>query len=229
MIRSKIVAVSVLAAVIAVTGCASKKGEEPAPPREIESAQKTAVIEHKGTSLGINDLPLWVDTYVSQGILGLEAMPEYKDFYCFVGENTGTNLNSLLSWVTGFNISQEMARTISTKVQALFVGAATGSPEAAYGSYFENVVKTTSEASFSGARKVNDWWVYVRYYNDDGKTVQKNEYRAFVLTIIPKAQLDQQVMNIINGVDSSAATPEQLTAIDRVKAVMSSEGFLSAE
>ncbi len=222
MVRIRKEVFLILAVIFFVTGCASNKEE---PPRELEAQQKTSVIEHKGTALGINDIPSWVDVYITQGIPGLEKMPEFADMYCFVGENTGTNRNSLQLWGNGFNIPQEIARTVSSRVKALFTGAATGSPESAYGSYFENVVKSTADATYSGARKLNDWWVYVRYYNDDGKTRMKDEYRAFVLTTIPKVQLDQQVMDVINGVSSAGTTPEQMTAVDRVKSIMAAEGF----
>ena len=114
---------------------------------------------------------------------------------------------------------------VSTRVQAKFVGAAAGSPDAEYGRYFEDVVKNVSEATFSGARKENDFWLLKRYFRADGKTVDRETYDFYVLVTIDKAILERQINDLLNGVARDAPlTREQQTAVDRVKEAFY-EGF----
>lgn len=223
--NKKIVFLMIALGCVFLAGCASKQPKEP-EAKALQGSVKTEIIEHKGTALGINVLPVWVETYVSGGITGLEKLNDYKDQYCFIGEETATNLNAGQAWVNGFDIPQDIARNVASRVDALFTGAASGSPEGKYGTYFENIVKSASNASYSGARKINDWWVLVRRYDPDMKKVHKDEYRIYVLYTIPRDVLDRQVLNMIEKVESETAlTDEQKTAVDAVKAIMKAEGF----
>ncbi len=214
-----------LAASFVFVGCASNKEAE---PKELEGKVKVEVLEHKGTALGINELPAWVETYISEGIPGVEKLASYENEYCFIGEEAGSNINALQAWVSSFDVPSEIARTVSTRVDALFTGAASGSPDGEYGTYFENVVKTVASANYSGARKVNDWWVLTRRYDPDQKRKAIDEYRCYVLYTIEKDVLDQQVMEMMDRVASESqgsTTSAQKAAISNVRAIMESEGF----
>lgn len=215
-----------LVVICLLAGCASKP--EPAPePKELEGVVKTEVLEHKGTSLGINQLPVWVETYVATGITGLEKLSDYQGSYCFVGEETGTNLDAVQTWAASFDVAREIATTVSSRVDSLFTGAASGSPADDYGTYFENVVKAAANAEFSGARKINDWWILVRRYDPDSKKRFEDEYRVFVLYTIEKDILDEQILNMIDKVasETEGTSDAQKTAINNVKKIMESEGF----
>lgn len=221
----KVIGLAVIAICVLFSSCASKGPAEP-EPRELESVVKTETLEHKGTALGITVLPIWVETYVSTGITGLEKLADYQEDYCFVGETTATNLNAGQAWVNGFNIPQDIARNVSSRVDALFTGAASGSPEGKYGTYFENVVKSAADTTYTGARKVNDWWVKIRTYDADVKKKYTDEYRVFVLYTIPKDILDRQVLNMLNKVENDTeGTEEQKTAFNLVKEIMANEGL----
>jgi hypothetical protein len=221
----------VLCAVLMVSGCASKKAAEPtaeAAPileaREMTGTVRTEVLDHKGAALGINLLPVWVQVYVEKGIPGVEALPDFDGFYCFVGEGTGDNLPSLTTWVTNYNISRDIAASVSNRVNALFIGSESGSPQNTYGSYYETVVTSSANAAYSGARKINDWWIRVRRYDPDSKRKYDDEYRAYVLYTIDKQILDKQVLSMMEQV-ASAATSDQQRAIDNVRAIMAREGL----
>ena len=206
------------------SSCASNKEPE---PKELEGKVTTEVLEHKGSALGINLLPVWVETYIAEGIYGVERLSSYEGSYCFVAEEAGSNLDALQAWVSSFDIPSEIARNVSTRVDALFTGAATGSPDGEYGTYFENIVKTTSSASYSGARKVNDWWILTRRYDPDHKKQYEDEYRCYVLYTIEKDLLDKQVLDMIDKVaaETQGITDAQKSAISNVRAIMESEGF----
>lgn len=224
MIRRGIV-LALIAAALVFSGCASKQ-EDP-EPKELESKVKSEVLEHKGTALGVNQLPVWVETYITEGILAVEKLSSYEGSYCFIGEEAGSNLDALQVWVSSFDIPSEIAANVSTRVNALFTGAASGSPDGEYGTYFENIVKSTSSASYSGARKVNDWWVMTRRYDPDQKKKYVDEYRCYVLYTIDKDLLDRQVLEMMDKVasETEGATEAQKSAFDNVRTIMESEGF----
>ena len=137
---------ALIASALVFSSCASNK-EEP-EPKELDSRVKTEVLEHKGSALGVNQLPVWVETYISEGVKAVETLSSYEGSYCFIGEEAGSNLDALQVWVSSFDIPGEIAANVSTRVNALFTGAASGSPDGEYGTYFENIVKTTSSESF---------------------------------------------------------------------------------
>ncbi|GAB1484622.1 hypothetical protein MASR2M78_34400 [Treponema sp.] len=216
--KKMMVVVSMAIVALSVSSCASK----PPVVQEVKPAPKVnvpkyEVIEHKTMAIG-GDIPEWVNVYVQDGMTGVEALPKYKDKYVFVGEDSGTNLNALRIWSQGFTVAQDLARLVSTRVQSKFAGAAAGSPDDEFGRYFENVVKSASDATYTGARKDTDFWVYKRYFKADGKAVDREVYDYYVLVTIDREILKRQLDDILNGVKvDKPLTKEQKTAVDRVK------------
>ena len=62
MNKKLITFVLILALITMLTGCASKEVEDP-EAKELVGTVNTVVLEHKGTALGVNLLPVWVETY----------------------------------------------------------------------------------------------------------------------------------------------------------------------
>ncbi|WP_304224172.1 hypothetical protein [Gracilinema caldarium] len=211
-------AIAVALVALSFAGCASQPAAQDSKAQVPAKGPNYVVIDHKTMALG-GSIPDWLEVYMNGGGLrDIEALPKYKDVFVFVGEDSGTNLNALRQWATGFSVAQDMARLVSTRVQARFAGAAAGSPDDEYGRYFENVVKTASDATYSGARKEADFWVLKRYFKDDGKTVDREVYDYYVLVTIDKETLKKQIENVLNGVKpDKPLTKEQQTAVDRVK------------
>jgi len=212
-VKKLIVALTAAALVMSAVSCASKPEEK----TMVKKGPAYEVIDHKTMAIG-GDIPAWVVTFIETGVQGIEAMDAYKDKYVFIAEDSGANKQALSLWMTGFNVTQEVARMVSTRVQSKFAGAAAGSPDDEFGRYFENVVKSAAEARYSGARKENDFWVMRRYFKEDGKSIDREEYTMYVLVSIDKAMLQSQIQAVLDG--TAADTPpskEQQTAIDRVK------------
>ncbi|MDR1430476.1 MAG: hypothetical protein LBI85_09335 [Spirochaetaceae bacterium] len=218
----------VLAAALALSACSSKPKAQsdslgPAP-EYIARTETYEVVDHKTKAVG-QDVPEWVTRYISEGLSGVEAMPAYSEKYVFVGEDTGTNLNALRQWSSGFSVAQDLSRMVSRRVQDRFAGAAAGSPDDTYGRYFENVVKSSSDATYTGARKETDFWLRKRFFNPDGKTVREELYEYYVLVSIDRATLERQINDVLNGVNADTPpTREQATAYDRVREAFY-EGF----
>jgi hypothetical protein len=210
-VKKLIVALTAAALVMSAVSCAGK----PQAPKAKGPAYQ--VLDHKTMAIG-GDIPAWVTTYIEGGAQAVEALDAYKEKYVFVGEDSGTNLPALRLWVQNFNIAQDLSQMVSLRVKTKFAGAAAGSPDDEFGRYFENVVKNTSEASFSGARKETDFWIQKRFFKEDGKTVDREAYDVYVLVSIDKESLKNQIQAVLDG--TAADTPpskEQQTAIDRVK------------
>lgn len=226
--------ITIFAAVLTVcllfAGCASSApapAPEPEPePIELPSRVKTEVLDHKGASLGKSALPEWIDAYIDFGAAGVEELAKFQDQYCFIAEYHAENLDAGLAWVKGFEVPQLIARQIQLKVESIFVGAAVGAPEDDYGTYFENVVKSTTDVSFSGAKLVQDYWVLVRTYDPDIKNTYSDAYQIYVLYTMPKAMLDKQLNNEIDkAMDDGEMSESQKEAFKNVKKVLAESGL----
>jgi hypothetical protein len=223
MEMKKIVVFSLVLAALVLAACNSGPARQDAPAY-LEETETYEVVDHKTKAIGGN-VPEWVSLYIEKGLPGVEALEEFQDKYVFVGEDNGTNLNALRQWATGFTVNQEIARMVSNRVQAKFAGAAAGSPDAEYGRYFEDVVKATAEAQFSGARKENDFWLLKRYFRADRRTPDRETYDYYVLVTVDKDILEQQIDLVLDRARTGGPlTREQETAVDRVREAFY-EGF----
>ena len=214
--------VAVLAVLCMLTGCASKDSDPEA--KELEGTVKTVVLEHKGTALGVNLLPVWVETYIYEGITGVEKLKDYQDKYCFVAEEISGNLNAGLAWAEGANMPQTIARNVSNRVESIFSGAASGDLDGEYNTYFESIIKSITEIDYSGAKEAGEWWVLVRRYDPDVRKKYTDEYRIFLLYTIDKDYLDMQIMNAIEKSAKEYSEDESKSqVVNSVKEILKAE------
>jgi hypothetical protein len=214
-------------ALLIISGCADSPRAAPAlgpAPEYVEKTEIWELLDHK-TRAADQDVPEWVTRFISDGLTGVEGMRDYQDKYVFIGEDTGTNLNALLQWTAGFTVAQDFSRLVASRVQARLTGAAAGSPDSVFGRYFENMVKTSSDTVYSGARKESDFWLFKRYFQADGITVDREVYDCYILVTVDKALLQGQINAILNRVQGDAGSAkEQISAIDYIKTTFY-EGF----
>ena len=216
--------VAVLAVLCLFTSCASKDSDPEA--KELEGTVKTVVLEHKGTALGVNLLPVWVETYIYEGITGVEKLKDYQDKYCFVAEEISGNLNAGLAWAEGANMPQTIARNVSNRVESIFSGAASGDLDGEYNTYFESIIKSITEIDYSGAKEAGEWWVLVRRYDPDVRKKYTDEYRIFLLYTIDKDYLDMQIMNAIEKSAKEYSNDESKSeVVNSVKEILKAEGL----
>jgi uncharacterized lipoprotein YmbA len=162
--------------------------------------QKTDLLDDKGAALGI-PTPTWVTAYVSGGNEAVGALPEYKDSYAFVINNEGTDKPFLLSWVGSVDGPREVAAFIATTVETNAQSALAGAEGEGITRVLTINTETMSNASYTGLRKIADWWLLGR-----NKATKVERYQAFVLYTGEKQSLnDQIVRNLQNIVDNNAA------------------------
>jgi hypothetical protein len=187
----KITAVFLAMAILALAGCASKP-----KVRVVE-------MENKGTSMGVST-PDWIKVYTEQGISKVQAQAEFRDKYCIIGEETGVNKQFVLAWADNFSAQQRIGAmlrtTIASEYQARVQGAAQSSGVAdaspstgTYTQQIDSVINAIVNVSYSGAQREADWWSLRRRYDPDVKDAYNDEYTAYVLYTIPKAELNRQV------------------------------------
>ncbi|GHV07279.1 hypothetical protein FACS189485_17340 [Spirochaetia bacterium] len=164
-------------------------------------------LEDKGTGMNIST-PEWVKLFMTGRISGVQALPEYKDKYCVIGQETGVNKQFVLAWADSFSAQQQIGAMLRTSIQSAYTAKVDGQAQssgganssiaagAGSGSYqqsIENSINALVNVNYSGAQREGDWWLLQRRYDPDQKDVYSDEYTAFVLYTIPKALLNQQV------------------------------------
>jgi len=184
-----------LVIVTALIACASK-------PKVV-----VVEMENKGTSMGVAT-PEWIKNYTANGILSVQNQPQFKDKYCVIGEESGVNKQFVLTWADNFSAQQRigaMLRTnIASEYQARIQGAAKstgganssaaqGAGSGEFNQQIDSVITAIVNVSYSGAQREADWWSLRRRYDPDQKNVFTDEYTAYVLYTIPKAELNRQI------------------------------------
>jgi hypothetical protein len=173
-----------------LSGCASSADRQRI---KLQSEVQTVTVEHKGTGLGIDQLPLWITAYMNSGASAVEALPDYKNVYAIVAEENGPSLQPLLTWVNNFNAQQQIGAMINTRVASIFKANESKLPDSdeAIRTY-DNAINTLVATSYTGARKDSDWWIKQRISEKD-KEEPETRYRAMVLYIIDKKVLNEQI------------------------------------
>lgn len=186
---SKILTVLTVIVIIALISCATKV--------------KIVELENKGTFDNIKT-PSWVTNYVQHGITKVQAQSEFRDKYVVIGEESGVNRQFVVTWADNFSAQQRIGAmlrtTIASEYQARIQGRAqstgvtgTTPSQAEYSQAIDSVVNAIVNVSYTGAQRESDWWSLRRRYDPDKKDVYTDEYTAYVLYTIPKAEMNRQV------------------------------------
>ena len=157
------------------------------------SSPKSKIIEmeNKGTVMG-TATPAWVKLYTEKGVSALNAQPEYKDKYCVVGEESGVNRQFVIAWADNASAQQRIGQLVRTNIASRYEAAVTGS-NTSYKQQIDNVLNAIVNVSYSGAQREADWWSLRRRYDADDKEIFTDEYTAWVLYTIPRAEMNRQI------------------------------------
>jgi hypothetical protein len=168
-------------------------------------------MENKGTSMGV-PTPDWIKNYTANGISAVQAQPQYKDKYCIIGDETGVNKQFVLAWADNFSAQQRIGAMLRTNIESRYQAtvrgnaqstgganssAAAGTGSGEYRQEIDNSINAVVSVSYSGAQRESDWWTLRRRYDPDQKDVYTDEYTAYVLYTIPKAELNRQVASAL--------------------------------
>jgi hypothetical protein len=204
-------------------GCQSTK--EKIPQRTIEripSGEAAYVIAHSGEALGVEQIPVWLQTYIASGVKGLESLPDYEASYCFVIETRGNNPVTVETWLQTELLSRSIAQMAADRLQFQFLRISKNNPKI-YGGYYDIVLEGMRNTVFSGMHRINGWWVLGRF-RQPGTDKPVEEYRAYVFFLVEKQVLNAQIRRIMTPVISPADASER-EAIDRIFFVFDVEGL----
>jgi hypothetical protein len=212
-------AVMVIAAL--VIGCATK-------PKV-----KILELENKGTMTNIKT-PAWVTTYVEYGISRVQAQSEFRDKYVVIGEESGVNRQFVVTWADNFSAQQRIGAmlrtTIVSEYQARIQGraqtqgganttTAAGDSSGEFIQQIDSIVNAVVNVSYSGAQREADWWSLRRRHDPDVKGAYTDEYTAYVLYTIPKAELNRQVARALETSVNADSELYQVT-IDMARTIL---------
>jgi hypothetical protein len=197
-----------------------------ATPKGLPAAKETA-IELIDDQFHEKKYPEWVkmmampsDIEESDDILKSDK----GKVYVFVTTQRGKSLDGVETWAKNFSMASDIASVVSTRVQSSFAGAAAGDKDK-LDSYMEQVVKTMSSASYSGAKRKASYWAKIRETDPKGAVSDYFEY--YLLVTIPKDVLDAQIKKALDGADGAVKpkTEEEKVARERVKKALETEGL----
>ena len=155
-------------------------------------------LENSGTAMGI-PTPDWVKLYLEKGVSALQALPQYSNKYCIVGEETGVNKQFVLSWADQASAQQRIGMLIRTNIAGRYQSAVTAAAQsgaenaAVYQQEVDIVLGAVVNVSFSGAQREADWWILNRRYDPDNQDIYSDAFTAYVLYTIPRTELNRQV------------------------------------
>ncbi|MCL2186557.1 MAG: M48 family metalloprotease [Treponema sp.] len=178
-------------------------------------------LENKGTVMGVST-PNWVKLYTASGVSALQKLPEYKDKYCIVGEESGVNRQFVINWADAASAQQRIGSLLRTNIASRYSAAITGSAQsstestAVYQQEIDNVLNAIVNVSYSGAQRDADWWSLRRRYEPGNKEIYTDEFTAWVLYTIPKAEMNRQIAFALeNSTSKDSALYDVTIAIAR--------------
>ena len=203
------------------TGKAPQKAENATP--NLEAISRFEILNFQGNGLDPDaKVPEWLLVYNREGVRGVEKLKDYNDEYIFIGTRSGADKDTVITWVERFDIQQQIAAAIRTSVASLFQARedlAAGSDAATRS--FNNALNTMMAASYTGARRLQAFWVHQRTFVEGQEPVI--EYSVYVLYAIKKdilaGQIKAQVERLKEG------SPEIEAALDQISQDLLSRGL----
>ncbi|MDR0474859.1 MAG: hypothetical protein LBH43_14440 [Treponema sp.] len=218
--------------IAALAGCKSA----PKPPKAT-----VIELENKGTSMKV-DTPDWIKNYTANGISKVQAQPEFRDKYCIIGEESGVNRQFVLAWADSFSAQQRIGAMLRTTIASKYEASVSGTAQSSGGANtglgassgdfkqeIDNAINVVINVSYSGAQRENDWWSLRRRYDPDQKDVFSDEYTAYVMYTIPKAELNRQIASALETSVSKDSALYDITIALAQDLLLNGMEYLGAE
>jgi hypothetical protein len=199
-------------------GCAGVPTEENAGISAVDDPLNTAIpwqiTDYRGKTEDAAILP-WVIPYLEGGNNAVEALDEYQDRYIFISWNSGINFNALEQWRAGFSQELDFARLSAARMEKRFLSSVSKNPDDEYGSFFETMIRTASDAAWAGAIKEEDFWI--KRYFPETEVPSRETWDFFILTTVEKDSFTSKTMNLLKGIKPSPPlSRDQTNAVNRI-------------
>jgi hypothetical protein len=144
------------------------------------------------------------------------------------------NRQFVVTWADNFSAQQRIGAmlrtTIVSEYQARIQGqaqsqggsnttTAAGDSSGEFNQQIDSIVNAVVNVSYSGAQRESDWWSLRRRYDPDVKDAYTDEYTAYVLYTIPKAEMNRQVARALETSVNADSALYQVT-IDMAREIL---------
>ena len=207
------------------SGCGVRQIRQP-PLREEDQPTihyiSWEILDYRNKDIGAS-IPAWVNYYLEGNIQQIENLTEFYNHFIFISSNTGTNFNALEQWMHAFSTDQDFARLVAARMENRFLNAAVLYPDDEYGSYFETLIRTASDAQWTGAVRISDFWLLRNftgpgYIEDDELPETWERYDFLVLISVEKNVITPQIVKILQGVRPPVPlSRDQRNAVNRIQ------------
>jgi hypothetical protein len=154
-----------------------------------------------------NLFPDWVLTWIKGGEREIEMLAVYRNKYCFVMEQSGTDISTLLRWAKSFNVRYNFQYMIIKRIFQRWTSRLTVSPDIVYGSYFVNMLKSCYDSRWNDVESGGTFWILVHYNNTvssvrGDETVPREEkiYKILVFAFIDKLKFQNQLTALFDSI-----------------------------
>jgi len=196
-----------------ITDSGRKPYELPAIPEEAKIPRTFSILDYKNKSTG-EAIPEWVNTYLDSGLRGVEALKTYQDSYVFVHKSEGNNFNALQLWKDNFSTELDFPRLAAARIETRF---SVPYPDDEYGSFYEELIRAASDASWTGAAPKDDFWIRKKYHPSETEGEQEN-WEFLILVTIGKPGFSSQLKAIFEKINPIPPPDQnQIAAINLVK------------
>ena len=207
------------------SGCGVRQVRQP-PLREEEQPivryLSWEILDYRNKDTGAS-IPAWVYYYLEEDIHQIENLTEFRNHFTFITANSGNNFNALEQWLSAFSIELDFARLVAMRIENRFLNAAVLYPDDEYGSYYEALIRTASDAQWTGAVRVSDFWVQRSFVGLDNN--QDNDlpeywerYDFLILVSVEKNIMIPQIRTVLQDVRPTAQlSRDQRNAVNRVQ------------
>jgi hypothetical protein len=211
--------ISLILGVVFLSSCITDSGrkpyELPTIPEEAKIPRTFTILDYKNKSIG-GTVPEWVNSYHDSGLRGVEALKAYQDSYVFIHKNEGNNFNALQLWKDNFSAELDFPRMAATRIEARF-SAAVPYPDEEYGTFYEELVRAASDASWTGAAIKDDFWIRKKYNPNETEDEQET-WEFLIFVTIEKSGFTSQLETIFEKINPIPPPSEnQIAAANRVK------------
>jgi hypothetical protein len=210
-VKKLLLVVLALAFIFAMSCGTTDSGKNTGVSASKQSTPPPKTIDHKYAALGKN-APDWL----TLEILDLEKLKDYDGMYVFKFESEPKETKEAAAlFMSNFNVTRAIARMISTRVQNKATTAVVGDASKVE-AYMEEVNKVLAEATYTGSRMTNDYWVLREYYNPDG-SIKYQGYIQYQLWIVPKTVVNKALKDAENQVAKKELNDDQKKARNLVE------------
>jgi len=178
-------------------------------------------MDHKNKS-NRGSIPDWVSLYLDEGVRGVETLDAYQDRHVFISRNEGNNFSALNQWTKGFLPELDFPRLAAVRIEKRF-GSGVPFPDQEYGSFYEELIRASSDAPWIGAVREDDFWVLKKVFFPEeeaapGLSRESEIWEFFILVTMEKKLFVSQLNTIFRTIEPKPRpTKEQTAAAARVR------------